>query len=217
MYFKDRIEAGTKLVPKLQKYKTEQCAVVALSQGAVLVGAELAQFLHSNLMLLLYEEIDIPGEPDSLAAITSDNTMTYNDMYSVGEIEEFTMDYSSYIEQERWNKLHNLHLVLGKHGEIRKDELRKHNVILVSDGLSSGFSISIAANFLRAINYSKLVIATPFATDTAYDRMRLIADDTYCLNIVVNYLGVNHYYDDNNIPSTDKLLTLSEDISLLWK
>src|ERR1035438_7102543 len=142
MYFKDRDEAGSKIVPKLAKYKTENCAVVSLTPGAVLVGSQISERLHANLMLLLSENINIPGEPEPLGAITSDNTMTYNSMYSIGEIEEFNMDYYPYIEMERMNLLHRLHLLLGKHGEIKKDRLRHHNVILVSDGLNNGFSIS---------------------------------------------------------------------------
>jgi hypothetical protein len=46
--------------------------------------------------------------------------------------------------------------------------------------------------------------------------MRLIADDAICLNMVENYLGVNHYYDDNLIPSVDELLDLSDNIALRW-
>lgn len=217
MYFKDRDEAGAKLVPKLKKYVSDYCAVIALSPGAVLVGSQISEIIHANLMLLLSENIMIPGEPDPLAAITSDNTMTYNSLYSIGEIEEFNMDYYPYIEMERLNLLHNLHLLLGKHGEIKKDRLRHHTVILVSDGLNNGFSVSIAMNYIKTISYKKLIVATPFATPEAYDKIRLISDDAYCLNLIDNYLGVNHYYDENKIPDVDSLLKLSDDIALRWR
>ena len=203
-------------MPKLSKYKSDYCAVVSLSPGAVLVGSELSEHLHANLMLLMTENIKIPGEPDPIAAITSDNTFTYNSMYSIGEIEEFNMDFYSYIEMERMNKLHQLHLLLGKHGEIKRDRLRHHNIILVSDGLNNGFSISIAVNFIKTINYRKLIIVSPFATPEAYDKMRLIADDAICLNLVDNFMGVDHYYDNNKIPEVDELLNLSDDIAMKW-
>lgn len=217
MYFKDRIDAGTKLVPKLLKYKSENCAVVALSPGAVLVGSQISQNLHANLMLLLSEKINIPNENEPLAAVTTDNSLTYNDWYSLGEIEEFNLEYFSYIEQERMNKLHNLHLLLGRNGEIKKDRLRHHYIILVADGLNNGFSINIAANFIVDIAYKELIIVTPFASGDAYDKMRLIGDDAVCLNLVDNYLGVNHYYDKNNIPDVNELLALSDNIAMLWK
>lgn len=217
MYFKDRDEAGIKIVPKLSKYKVDNCAVVSLSPGAVLVGSKISEKLHANLMLLLSENITIPGEPEPLGAITSDNYLTYNSMYSIGEIEEFNMDYYPYIEMERMNLLHHLHLLLGKHGEIKKDRLRHHTIILVSDGLNNGFSISIAVNYIKTISYKKLIVVTPFATPEAYDKMRLIADDSVCLNLVDNYLGVNHYYDNNDIPSVEALLDLSDNIAMKWE
>lgn len=217
MYFKDRVEAGAKLVPKLAKYKSENCAVIALSPGAVLVGAQIAEELHANLIMLLSENIDIPGEPVPLAAVTGDDTFTYNSMYSVGEVEEFNMDYYSYIQQERMEKLHTLHLVSGKNGEIKTNVLRHHVIILVSDGLNNGFSIDIALNFLKKINIRKIVIAAVFTSYDAYDKMKQAGDDWVCLNMVDNFLGVNHYYEDNNIPPIEKLLDLSDQISLLWK
>jgi len=216
MYFKNREEAGDKLARKLKKYKTQNCVVVALSPGAVLVGARIAEYLHANLMILLTENINLPGEPEPIAAVASDNSFTYNALFSLGEIEELQMDFYQYIEQERFNKLHHLHLLLGKHGEIRKDRLKRHVIILVSDGLNTGFSLDIAINYLKTVNSPKVVAVAPFASPDAYDRMRLLFDDYYCLNLIDNYMGVNHYYDNNDIPNTEKLLELSQNISLNW-
>ena len=201
----------------LSKYKGENCAVVALSPGAIMVGIPIAEALHSNLMMLLSEDIDIPGEPVPMAAITSDDSLTYNPWYSLGQIEEFDMDYFNYIQDQRMNQLHKLHLILGKNGEIKKEQLRHHVVILLSDGLNNGFSISIAKNFIKTVSYKKLVVAASFSTFDAYDKMKEAGDDSYCLNMVDNFLGVDHYYDDNKIPDIDRLLEISSDISLLWR
>jgi putative phosphoribosyl transferase len=217
MYFTDRGQAGRKLAEPLMKYKGRSIVVVAVSPGGVLVGAEIAETLHSNLVLLLTEDINIPGEPDPIGAVASDNSFTYNSLFSLGELEEFNLDYYSYIEQARFSQLHNLHLILGDQGEIKKDRLKHHILILVSDGLNSGFSLDVATNFLKTIEFPKLIAATPFATPEAYDRMRILFDESYCLNLVENFLGVNHYYDENAIPEITKLLTMSQNISLHWQ
>lgn len=217
MYFKDRLEAGAKLVLLLDKYKSENCSVVALTPGAVLVGIPVAEQLHANLMLLLSEDIHIPGEPTPMAAVTSDDTFTYNPMYSLGEIEEFSSEYFNIIQQERMQQLSKLHLILGKHGEMKKTILRHHVIILVSDGLNNGFSISVAKNFLTSVAFKKLVIIASFSTFEGYDIMKQAGDDSICLNKVDNFLGVDHYYDDNKIPDIDRLLDISDDIALLWK
>jgi putative phosphoribosyl transferase len=217
MYFKDRTEAGIKIAARLIQYKGQHVSVVGLSPGGALVGLQIAEVIHANLMLLLTENINLPGEPIPIGAIASDDTMTYNSLFSVGEIEEFNLDYYTYIEQERMNKIHNLHLIQGKTGEIKREYLKRHIIILTSDGLNSGFSIDVAVNYLKTVSVKRLVVVAPFATAEAYDRMRLLADEAICLNIVDNYMGSDHYYDKNVIPEVSKLLDLGENVSMLWK
>lgn len=216
MYFKNRAEAGQKLSKMLVKFKKQHCAVIALSPGAVMVGTQIASMLHANLSLLLTENINIPGEPDPIAAVDSENTFTYNNLFSLGEIEEFRLDYYSFIEQERFRKLHELHLITGKKGEINRETLKRHIIIIVSDGLNTGFTLDIASNFLKTVSTSKMIGVTPFATPDAYDRMRYLFDESYCINLIDNFLGVDHYYDDNDLPGLDKLFDISRNISLWW-
>src|SRR3989344_7126508 len=98
MYFSSRADAGKQLAKELEKYQKQNCAVVALSDGGALVGAQIAKSLHCVLMMLLTEPIDLPGEPDPIAVINQDGGFTYNSMYSTGQLEELNMDYHSYIE-----------------------------------------------------------------------------------------------------------------------
>ncbi|HUD07086.1 MAG TPA: phosphoribosyltransferase family protein [Candidatus Saccharimonadales bacterium] len=216
MYFKSRAEAGRILADQLDDYEGKNCSVIALSRGGVLIGGQIASKLHSNLMLLLAEQIILPGEPEPVAAVTSDNAFTENSLYSIGEIEEFEMEFYNYIQEERFQKLHKLHLLLGTKGEIDKAKLRHHTVILTSDGLNTGFSVEIAINYLKSISFKKLVVATTFSTPEAYERLRVLSDELYCLSMVENFLGVDHYYEDNAIPDVDKLMEYCSNISLHW-
>ena len=56
-----RSYAGDQLV---KKYRYENCAVLALDDGGVMVGAQIATQLHCVLTLLMSEEIKLPQEPD---------------------------------------------------------------------------------------------------------------------------------------------------------
>lgn len=62
MYFESRIQAGALLAEKLMDYRYENCAVIALGEGGVLVGEQIAVQLHCVLMMLLSEGIEVPGE-----------------------------------------------------------------------------------------------------------------------------------------------------------
>lgn len=215
MYFKSRAEAGRKLAAKLKKYDNQQCVVLALNSGAVVIGAQIAMRLHSSLMILMSDSIILPGENDPLAAITT-STFTYNQQYSSGQIEELASEYHGAIEQQRIEKFHKLNQLIGKGGDLDPKYLRRHTVILVSDALQSGMSLQIAADYLKAIKIKKLVIATPLASVNAVDRMHLIGDEIFCLSVGENLMETDHYYEDNTVPSHENALKIMRNISMNW-
>lgn len=217
MYFRNRADAGRQLAAKLLTYKGEPIAVVALSPGAAIVGAQIAIELHANLSILLSENIYLPGEIDAIASMTSQGTLTYNNMFSPGQLEELTMEYHQFIDQRRLETFHHLNILVGNDGEISPSSLRHHTVILVSDGLFSGFSLDVAQDFLKKIAIDKLVIATPIASVQAVDRMHLVGDEICCLSVMESYINTDHYYDDNTVPPIEDLFRMMNNISLNWK
>lgn len=216
MYYKDRHQAGKLLADKLQKYRYENTAVVALSDGGVIIGAEIAKALHCVLTMLLTEEIKLPGEHNPVAVVNQDGGFTYNNMFSTGQLEGFTSDYRTYIEQEKLQKLHSINKLLGDGGLIRKDLLYGRNIILVSDGLQNGLSLDAAADFLKPIKIDRLIVATPLANVQAVDRMHLMADEIVCLNVAENMMDIGHYYEDSSLPSHEQIVKTIETIVLNW-
>lgn len=218
MYFQNRVSAGKTLAQQIAvKYKGQDCAVVALSDGAVMVGAQIAMELHCVLTMLLTDAIKLPHEQTALAGINQDGSFTYNNFYSPGEIEEFVSEYHSFIEQEKMNKMQEMHRSEGKGGLIRKNLLKGHNVILVSDGLSNGFSLDLAAEYLKPIKTKRLIVATPLASVPAVDRMHILADEIYCLNVVEDFISTDHYYETQDVPSHEVVVRTVEQIVSHWQ
>jgi putative phosphoribosyl transferase len=218
MYFKSRVEAGQKLAEQIsKKYQGKQCAVVGLSDGGVMVGAQIALRLGCVLTMLLSDTIDLPRENTAIAGITQEGAVSYNTAYSPGEIEELLSEYRNFVEQEKLTKMQEMHRLVGKGGLIRKDLLRGHDIFLVSDGLSSGFSLDIAAEFLKPINIGRLIVATPLASVKAVDRMHILADEIFCLSVVEDYISTDHYYDTQDVPSHDLVIKTIEQVVSHWK
>ena len=218
MYFKSRAEAGQLLAKQIaKKYKGQKCAVVALSDGAVMVGAQIAMELHSVLMMLLTDAIQLPHEDTAIAGITGDGSFTYNTFYSPGEIEDFVSEYRSFIEQEKMHKMQEMHRMEGRGGLVKKSLLQGHVVILVSDGLSNGFSLDLAAEFLKPIKTKRLVVATPLASVPAVDRMHILADEIVCLSVIEDYMGTDHYYEKQDVPPHELAVKTVEQIVSHWK
>lgn len=218
MYLASRVQAGRMLASQLlPKYRYENCAVVALDDGGVMVGAQIATQLHCVLTMLMSAEIKLPQEPTAIAGITSSGTLSYNHSYSEGEISEMAGENFGYIEQQKLLQMHDMNRLVGQGGTISKELLRGHNVIVVSDGAKTGFSIDLAYEFLKPISIEKLVFAVPFSSVEAVDRMHVLADDLYCLNVIPDYRDTDHYYDKKDVPDHATVLKTIEHIILNWK
>lgn len=218
MYFSSRMQAGRMLASKLApKYRYENCAVVALNDGGVIIGAQIAQALHCVLMLMLSETIDLPREAKAIGGITASGTFTYNPDYSPGEIDEMANEYRGLIEQEKLTKMHEMNQLLGSSGLTRKDLLKGHNVILAVDGLKDSFLLDMAAEFLKPIAVDRLIAATPLASVSAVDKLHIMADEIYCLDVVEDYIDTAHYYDKQDIPDHETVVRTIKDIVLHWK
>ena len=102
MYFENRSQAGQQLASQLlDKYRYEDCAVLSLSAGGVLVGEQIAAQLHCPLMMLLTEKIDVPGESTSFGAVAEGGQFTYNSAFSTGEVEAYTSEFRGYLDDKK--------------------------------------------------------------------------------------------------------------------
>lgn len=218
MYFENRTQAGQLLAQQLfEKYRYENCAVVALSDGAVLVGEQVAAALHCVLTLLLIEDIQVPGESLSFGGVSQSGNFTYNGMFSAGEVEEYANEFHGYLDEQKREKFQMINRLLGDGGIIDTDLLRDHTVILVADGLDNGASIDVALDFLKPVRIQRLVIATPVATIEAVDKLHIVADELHILDVKENFMGTDHYYTDNTIPSHEDTIAKINQIVLNWR
>jgi len=218
MYFESRAQAGRMLAEQLvETYRYENCAVIALSDGAVEVGEQVASALHCILTMLLIEDIQVPGEDMSFGGVSQNGGFTYNGMFSAGEIEEYTGEFHGYLEEQKREAFQRINRLLGEGGIIDSDMLRDHTVILVADGLDNGASLDVAMDFLKPIRIHKLIIATPVASIPAVDKMHMLADELHVLDVRENFMGVNHYYEQNDIPSHEETIAKINQIVLNWR
>jgi len=218
MYFENREQAGQILAAELvEKYRYEDCTVVALSDGAVVVGEQIAKELHCLLTMLLTEDIEVPGEGVSFGSVSQDGAFTYNGMFSVGEIEEYNSEFHGYLEEQKREAFQRLNRLLGDGGLIDSTMLRDRVVIVVADGLDSGSSLDAVVDFLKPIQIKRLIVATPIATVQAVDKLHVVADELHVLDVKANFMGIDHYYNQNDIPSHEDTVAKINQIVLNWR
>jgi putative phosphoribosyl transferase len=218
MYFKDRSEAGVILADQLvERYRYENCVVVALSDGAVLVAQEIAHRLHCVLTMLLIEDIPVPGEDLSFGGVSQDGGFTYNSSFSEGERDEYVSEFHGYLDEQKRLAFQKINRLLGDGGIIDHDMLRDHVIILVADGINTGMVFDTAVDFLKPIHIRRLVAATPLASIPAVDKLHVLSDELHVLSVRENFMGTNHYYDDNTIPTHEETIAKINENILKWK
>jgi predicted phosphoribosyltransferase len=218
MYFESRAQAGQLLASQLfEKYRYENCAVVALSDGAVEVGEQIAQALHCVLTMLVVEDIEIPGESMNIGGVSQNGSFAYNTGFSAGEIDEYVSEFHGYLEEQKREAFQRINRLIGDGGLIDMDLLRNHVVILVADGLDDGATLDVAMDFLKAVRIQRLIIATPVASVAAVDKMHMLADELHVLDVKENYMGVDHYFEVNDTPSHEETIAKINQIVLNWR
>lgn len=218
MYFESRAHAGQVLAAQLlEQYRYEDCAVVALSDGGVLVGEQIASQLHCVLTMLVTESIEVPGESLSIGAVSQAGNFTYNSEFSTGEIEEYASEFHGYLDDQKRQAFSRINRLVGDGGIISRDLLRERVIILVSDSFTDGAIISVALDYLKPIRVKKLVVAAPVATVPAVDQLHVVADEIHVLDVKENFMGTNHYYDDNSVPSREESIAKINQMILNWQ
>jgi len=219
MYFESRSHAGVKLAETLlDEYRYENCAVVSLSDGAVLVGEQIAWRLHCVLMLLLSEPIEVPGENVSFGAISETGQLTFNSRFSDGQRQHYINEFHGYLEEEKQRAYKKINRLLGDSGLVDRAMLKDRVVILVSDGFSDDLSqLDVALDFLKPVRTEKIVAVAPVASVSAIDRLHVAVDEIHILDTKDNFMGINHYYDDNDLPDREDTITKINQIVLNWR
>lgn len=218
MYFASRVQAGRMLASQLvPKYRFENCAVIGIGDGGVVIGAQIAAQLHCVLTMLIVEEVFLPREPVAIGGVLQNGSFSFNNQYSQGELDEMTSEYHGLIEQEKFEKFHKINGLRGSGGVMTRDLLRGHNIILASDGFKDSFALDMALEFLKPIAVEGIIVASPVATVKAIDRMHITVDQINILSVVEDYMDTDHYYEKKDVPTHDVIMHTIDQIALMWK
>lgn len=217
MYFNDRAEAGERLAAELKHYRYENCVVLALSDGGVMVGERIAISLHCIMTLLLTEVIEVPGEQELFGTVDPDGQFVYNHSFSEDQFKEYYSEFHGYLEDQKREKSHRINELLGDGGILDVEMLQDHVVILVSDGLATGATLDAAVQYLKHIRVARTIIAVPVASVAAVDRMHICGDEIHVLHVTDNFLETDHYYDNNVVPSHEETITRINSTILNWR
>lgn len=217
MYFHDRTEAGELLAAKLAPYRYENCTVLALSPGGVVVGEAIARKLHTNLSMLLTSRISAPGDSSLvLGEIDQEGQFVYNNLISPGQMEEYMADFRNYLEEEKMRRFYDMTRLVGEHGFADPNLLWGRYVILATDGVKSGLSFDAAFSFLKSIHTEKIIAAVPVGPIEALEHLGEHCDKVEYLYIPDTFISVRHYYEEKPPTSADDIVSRINRVVTRW-
>ncbi len=217
MYFESRGQAGRLLAEQLVQYRYENTAIVALSVGGAMVAEQIAADLHCVMMMLVTKEIEVPGESMAFGSVAQSGNFTYNSAFSEGEIEGYTSEFHSYLDEQKREAFQGINRLLGDNGTIDASLLLDRVVIVVDDGLNSSTRIDVMFDFLKPIRTQKLVVVSPIATIDAVDKVHIMADEIHVLDVKENYINTEHYYEQNELPTPEETMKRISEIIMNWR
>jgi predicted phosphoribosyltransferase len=178
--FLDRADGGEILSELLAPLRTVQPLVLGIPAGGVPVAARVAQRLGCCLDVAVVSKVTVPWNPEAgYGAVAFDGTLRLNEslLACLGLSEE---QVRLGIERTREKVRRRVELF---RGDRPFPELAGQTVILVDDGLASGFTMQVAVEALRKAGASRIVVAVPTGHLEAVRKVAEQADQVCCANI----------------------------------
>ena len=179
--FRDRFQAGKLLADKLHEYSDNPNVIIlALPAGGVPVGYTVAKELAVQVDVIIVRKIQIPWNTEAgFGAVTWDGKILLNEDL-VKQLDLTEEEIESAIQKTKSNVQERLR-------KFRDDKpapnLEDKVVILVDDGLASGFTMLAAARSVRESKPKKIIVAVPTASMGAIEMLSPAVDVIVCLNV----------------------------------
>jgi putative phosphoribosyl transferase len=190
MIFKSREEAGRLLAKKLKNYGKENCLVLAIPRGGVVIGAVVAKTLSCALDVIITRKLGAPGNPELAIGATTSKGGIVLDRELIDRLGA-TQDY---IHREHRKQLAEARRREKLYSRGEEPDLAGKTVILVDDGIATGATIEAAIAALREGNPKKMIIAVPVAPPQAVGRLKHQIDDFVVLSTPESFLAIGEFY-----------------------
>ncbi|HEX6535278.1 MAG TPA: phosphoribosyltransferase [Gemmatimonadaceae bacterium] len=192
MRFRDRVEAGRILAALLRQYAGRpDVLVLALPRGGVPVGYEVARALDAPLDVFLVRKLGMPGHPEyAIGAIASGDVRLINEeavrAFGITDAELAAVTAEERAELERRERRFR--------GDRPLPRIAGRTVILVDDGLATGYTMRAAVAAIRQERPARIVVAVPTAARETCEELGALVDDIVCAMTPEPFEAVGLWY-----------------------
>jgi predicted phosphoribosyltransferase len=182
--FEDREDAGHTLAKMIRERQRQPMTLLAIPSGGVPVAVAMARDLGWPLDVAVTSKITPPWNSEvGYGAIAFDDSLRLNEAL----IERLGLsrdDIDAGIARTREKVRHRVSRL--RH-DCRPLDLSGQPVMLVDDGLASGFTLQVAIEAVKHLGASALYIAVPTGHAESVRRIAGEVDGLYCANMREGY------------------------------
>lgn len=186
MIYTDRQNAALKLISLLEKFKNDNCVILAIPRGGVPIGYYIARKFHFPMDLLLTKKIGHPLNKEvAIGAVSLEDEIVDNYPYiNVGYIENQIEEIRESLKKRYENFVGGRTLV----------NVKNKTVIIVDDGIATGNTLLAAIKMIRGKSPKKIVVAVPVAPTDSAQKISDNVDEFICPIITDDFRGVGSFY-----------------------
>ena len=171
--FENRYDAGRKLADKLYEYTNKGVVVLGIPNGGVAVALGVALGLNADLDLVISRKIPLPLSPEGGFGSVTDNGTTIFDEEIIKKAGLSQSQINYQVNQVRSDIRHRSLLY---HSDRPPVSITGRTVIVVDDGLASGYTMRAAVESLRHRSPRKIIAAVPVGPEPAIEVLKKVAD-----------------------------------------
>jgi predicted phosphoribosyltransferase len=191
-FFPSRIEAAKLLAKRLQGYRGQNPLVLGIPRGAVPMAQVIADSLKGELDVVLVHKLGAPYQEEFAIGSVSER----GDVHLSEEVELYGIE-KPYIDREVARQLEVLHRRRAAYTPVRPPiSPAGRIVIVVDDGIATGWTMIAALRSIRPQKPAKLVAAMAVAPPAAVEKMKREADEVVCLAAPAAFYAVGQFFAD---------------------
>ena len=208
--YTDRTHAGEVLVQELKKQDMlAPSLVLAIPNGGVEVAVQVAQEYNADLDLLIVRKLQIPYNTEAgFGALTSLGTLILNEplVKRLGFNQEVIDAVRERTETQIADRKRAYASLVGHANPTGKD------VILVDDGLASGYTMLAAVQSVKENNPSSITVAVPTSSGSAFQKVNEVVDAIICPRVESGFVFAvaNAYQKWYDVPDSEVIKILSK-------
>lgn len=177
--FNDRIHAGN-LLGDILKKRRQRFILFAIPSGGIPVCYAISKKLDIDFDILIARKLQIPWNTEAgFGAISWDGEVVFNERL-LNEL-DLSEDSINKIIQETQTSIN--HRIKKFRGNRPFPNITGKKVIVVDDGLASGYTMLSVVKSLKKRNSEKIIIAVPTASASSIELLSKNVEEIICLNL----------------------------------